>query len=79
MAGKYEIAFTVEKDGEKVEKVVNYEVKQPKGVASITGVKRRGGSRTARAALCACSENQQACLTLPIKKSGSALALPLSI
>jgi hypothetical protein len=37
MAGKYEIFFTLEKDGEKAEQVLNYEVIQPEGVASING------------------------------------------
>lgn len=37
MGGKYEIAFTLEKDGKKVEKVLDYVVKKPKGVASING------------------------------------------
>ncbi|MEH7011146.1 FixH family protein [Neobacillus niacini] len=37
MTGKYEIFFIVEKDGKKAEKVINYEVKQSEGVASING------------------------------------------
>jgi len=37
MTGKYEIFFTLEKDGNKAEQVLNYEVKQPEGVASING------------------------------------------
>ncbi|MBY0145326.1 FixH family protein [Neobacillus niacini] len=37
MTGKYEIFFTLEKDGKKAEQVLNYEVKQPEGVASING------------------------------------------
>jgi hypothetical protein len=37
MTGKYEIFFTLEKDEKKAEKVLNYEVKQPEGVASING------------------------------------------
>ncbi|MEH6991615.1 FixH family protein [Neobacillus drentensis] len=37
MTGKYEIFFILEKDGKKAEKVINYEVKQSEGVASING------------------------------------------
>jgi hypothetical protein len=37
MTGKYEIFFTLEKDEKKAEQVLNYEVKQPEGVASING------------------------------------------
>lgn len=37
MAGKYEIVFTLEKDGEKTEKIIEYEVKKSEGVASING------------------------------------------
>ncbi|NWQ40895.1 FixH family protein [Bacillus sp. EB106-08-02-XG196] len=37
MTGKYEIFFVLEKDGKKAEKVINYEVKQSEGVASING------------------------------------------
>lgn len=37
MTGKYEIFFTLEKDGKKTEQVINYEVKQPEGAASING------------------------------------------
>ena len=37
MGGKYEIVFTLEKDGKKTEEVINYEVKKPEGVASING------------------------------------------
>jgi hypothetical protein len=37
MTGKYEIFFTLEKDEKKAEQVLNYEVKQPEGVASIDG------------------------------------------
>jgi hypothetical protein len=37
MTGKYEIFFVLEKDGKKTEKVINYEVKQSEGVASING------------------------------------------
>lgn len=37
MPGKYEILFIIEKDGEKVEKVISYEVEKPEGVASING------------------------------------------
>jgi methionine-rich copper-binding protein CopC len=37
MAGKYELAFTVVKDGHKTEKVIDYVVKKPKGVAAING------------------------------------------
>ncbi|MFP7298521.1 FixH family protein [Neobacillus niacini] len=37
MTGKYEIFFVLEKDGKKAEKVINYEVKESKGVASING------------------------------------------
>lgn len=35
MGGKYEAAFTLEKDGKKTEKVVDLNVKKPKGVAKI--------------------------------------------
>jgi hypothetical protein len=37
MTGKYEIFFILEKDGKKTEQAINYEVKQPEGVASING------------------------------------------
>jgi hypothetical protein len=37
MAGKYEIFFVLERDGKKAEKVINYEVKESEGVASING------------------------------------------
>ena len=37
MPGKYEILFILEKDGEKTEKVISYEVVKPEGVASING------------------------------------------
>jgi hypothetical protein len=37
MAGKYEIFFVLERDGQKAEKVINYEVKESEGVASING------------------------------------------
>jgi hypothetical protein len=37
MTGKYEIFFVLEKDEKKAEKVINYEVKQSEGVASING------------------------------------------
>jgi hypothetical protein len=37
MTGKYEIFFVLEKDGQKKEKVINYEVKESEGVASING------------------------------------------
>ncbi|MEH7248408.1 FixH family protein [Neobacillus niacini] len=37
MGGKYEIVFMLEKDGKKTEEVINYEVKEPKGVAAING------------------------------------------
>jgi hypothetical protein len=37
MPGKYEILFILEKDGEKNEKVISYEVEKPEGVASING------------------------------------------
>ncbi|MDM5329624.1 FixH family protein [Neobacillus sp. CF12] len=37
MTGKYEIFFILEKDGKKTEQTINYEVKQPEGVASING------------------------------------------
>ncbi|WHY00650.1 FixH family protein [Neobacillus sp. DY30] len=37
MPGKYEILFILEKDGEKIEKVISYEVEKPEGVASING------------------------------------------
>ena len=37
MTGKYEIFFILETDGKKTEQAINYEVKQPEGVASING------------------------------------------
>ncbi|MDQ6595244.1 FixH family protein [Bacillus salipaludis] len=37
MPGKYEAAFTLEKGGEKTEKIINLDVKKPQGVASING------------------------------------------
>ena len=37
MSGKYEAAFTLEKDGKKTEKVININVTKPKGVAKING------------------------------------------
>lgn len=37
MAGKYEIVFTLEKDGETSEEIIEYEVKKSEGVASING------------------------------------------
>ncbi|WHZ03083.1 FixH family protein [Neobacillus sp. YX16] len=37
MAGKYEIFFVLERDGKKADKVINYEVKESEGVASING------------------------------------------
>ncbi|MEH7883323.1 FixH family protein [Bacillus sp. JJ1609] len=37
MAGKWEAAFTLEKDGAKQDKVVDLNVKKPEGVASING------------------------------------------
>jgi YtkA-like len=37
MTGKYEIFFILEKNGKKSEQAINYEVKQPEGVASING------------------------------------------
>lgn len=37
MNGKYEIAFSLKKGDNKVEKVLNYRVEKPKGVASING------------------------------------------
>ncbi|MDP4162452.1 MAG: FixH family protein, partial [Bacillota bacterium] len=37
MGGKYEIAFSLEKDGQKIEKVIDYVVKKPAGIASING------------------------------------------
>ncbi|WP_419954940.1 FixH family protein [Neobacillus niacini] len=37
MPGKYEILFILEKDGDKTEKVISYEVEKPNGVASING------------------------------------------
>lgn len=37
MTGKYEAAFTLEKDGKKTEKVMNLNVEKPKGVAKING------------------------------------------
>jgi hypothetical protein len=35
MNGKYEIAFTLKKDGKKTEKVIDYVIKEPQGVALI--------------------------------------------
>ncbi|PLR81602.1 hypothetical protein CVD25_19865 [Bacillus canaveralius] len=37
MEGKWEIVFTMEKDGKETEKVVQYEVKGAKGVATLNG------------------------------------------
>ncbi|MDR7078688.1 hypothetical protein J2Y03_003741 [Neobacillus niacini] len=37
MEGKYEIIFTLDKDGKKTDKVITYEVVKPEGVASING------------------------------------------
>lgn len=37
MNGKYEIAFTMKKDGKSSEKVINYVVKKPEGVALLNG------------------------------------------
>jgi transcriptional regulator of met regulon len=37
MGGKYEAAFTLEKDGKKSEKVIDINVTKPKGVAKING------------------------------------------
>ena len=37
MGGKYETAFTLEKDGKKAEKVIDLNVTRPKGVAIING------------------------------------------
>ncbi|WP_342433667.1 FixH family protein [Neobacillus sp. FSL H8-0543] len=37
MGGKYEILLTLTTDGEKIEKVINYEVEKPEGVASVNG------------------------------------------
>jgi hypothetical protein len=37
MGGKYEAAFTLEKDGKKTEKVIDINVTKPKGVAKING------------------------------------------
>nr|WP_263324088.1 FixH family protein [Neobacillus sp. Marseille-Q6967] len=37
MAGKYEVVFTLDKDGKKTEEVMEYEVVEPEGVASING------------------------------------------
>ena len=37
MGGKYEAAFTLEKDGKKAEKVIDLNVTKPKGVAIING------------------------------------------
>ncbi|WP_066389697.1 FixH family protein [Neobacillus mesonae] len=37
MSGKYEAAFTLEKDGNKVEKVIELNAEKPKGVATING------------------------------------------
>jgi hypothetical protein len=37
MGGKYELALTLEKDGKKTEKVIDYVVKKPQGVATING------------------------------------------
>ncbi|MFP5114307.1 FixH family protein [Bacillaceae bacterium C204] len=37
MGGKYEAAFTLEKDGQKTEKVIDLHVTKPKGVAKVNG------------------------------------------
>lgn len=37
MDGDYEFIFTIEKDGQKTEKVIDYTVKKSKGIASING------------------------------------------
>ncbi|MBB6445507.1 FixH family protein [Bacillus benzoevorans] len=37
MAGKWEIVFTIDKDGKKAEEVLEYEVKESKGVATVNG------------------------------------------
>lgn len=37
MAGKWEIVFTIDQDGKTIEKVMEYEVKEPSGVAMING------------------------------------------
>ncbi|MFB5193844.1 FixH family protein [Neobacillus sp. KR4-4] len=37
MGGKYEAAFTLEKDGKKTEKVIELNVTKPKGVAKVNG------------------------------------------
>ncbi|MBV7505118.1 FixH family protein [Bacillus sp. sid0103] len=37
MGGKYEAAFTLEKDGKKAEKVIELNVTKPKGVAKVNG------------------------------------------
>lgn len=37
MAGEWEIVFTISEDGKEVEKVIEYDVKEPEGVATING------------------------------------------
>lgn len=37
MAGEWEIVFTIDQDGKTIEKVIEYEVKEPSGVATING------------------------------------------
>jgi YtkA-like len=37
MAGEWEIVFTIDQDGKTIEKVIEYEVKDPSGVATING------------------------------------------
>ena len=37
MSGEWEIVFTIERDGKTIEKVIEYEVKEPAGVATING------------------------------------------
>lgn len=37
MAGKWEVVFTIDQEGDTIEKVMEYEVKEPDGVATING------------------------------------------
>lgn len=37
MVGEWEIVFTIDQDGKTIEKVIEYEVKEPSGVATING------------------------------------------
>lgn len=37
MSGTWEIVFTIERDGKVIEKVIEYDVKEPSGVATING------------------------------------------